>query len=111
MLVNIIKNSIESIQSGGVISVKIKRKEEQIVIEVADDGVGIPKEKLSMLGKPFFTTKMDGTGLGIMVSKKIIQNHNGTLTIHSEEHNGTTVVITLPTTYLREDGIQDIIEG
>lgn len=111
VLVNIIKNSIESIQSGGVISVKLKRKKNQIVIEVADDGMGIPKEKLSMLGKPFFTTKIDGTGLGIMVSKKIIQNHNGTLTIHSEEHKGTTVVITLPTTHLREDGIQDIIEG
>ncbi|MBM6618092.1 HAMP domain-containing histidine kinase [Bacillus sp. RD4P76] len=61
-----------------------------------------------MLGKPFYTTKTGGTGLGIMVSKKIIQNHNGTLTINSEEQKGTSVMITLPTTNQNKQVIHKI---
>ncbi|WP_239454277.1 ATP-binding protein [Bacillus suaedaesalsae] len=68
----------------------------------------IPIETLTMLGKPFYTTKTGGTGLGIMVSKKIIQNHNGTLTINSEEQKGTSVMITLPTTNQNKQVIHKI---
>ncbi|KAA0546667.1 hypothetical protein FZW96_15665 [Bacillus sp. BGMRC 2118] len=111
VLVNIIKNSIESIQDGGTVSVKIISKDNNITIEVVDNGVGIPKETLSLLGKPFYTTKTDGTGLGIMVSKKIIQNHNGTLTIKSEEGKGTSVIITLPSTKIDNNDIHTAAEN
>ncbi|MEH6995877.1 ATP-binding protein [Neobacillus drentensis] len=67
------------------------------MISVMDNGVGISGENLHLLGTPFYTTKTEGTGLGLMVSKKIIQNHNGKFEIKSVPNVATTVTITLPT--------------
>ena len=61
-----------------------------------DEGIGIPDEMISKLGDPFFTDKDTGTGLGIMVSQRIIQSHQGTIDIKSAVNVGTTVTITLP---------------
>lgn len=96
VLANIIKNSIEALPEGGKIEIKLEQKNAHLVIEVRDNGVGIPKESIHLVGKPFYTTKTEGTGLGLMVSKKIIQNHKGKFEIHSIPENGTTVTISLP---------------
>ncbi len=61
-----------------------------------DQGVGIPEENLSRIGEPFYTTKESGTGLGLMISYRIIQAHKGHMTIHSRVNQGTTVEICLP---------------
>ncbi|HWO97073.1 MAG TPA: MHYT domain-containing protein [Bacillus sp. (in: firmicutes)] len=104
VLVNLIKNSIEAMPQGGKIYVKLKKQEAHFVIEVMDEGVGITKEQLDLVGKPFYTTKSEGTGLGLMVSKKIIQNHNGKIEMISEINKGTTVLIFLP--FSRKHGNQ-----
>ena len=98
VLLNLLKNAIEAMPSGGSIDVKVKVKEEgKISIQIIDQGIGIPKERIPTLGEPFYTTKEKGTGLGLMTCYKIIETHNGELTIESEVNEGTTIEIILPT--------------
>ncbi|MFC0559157.1 ATP-binding protein [Halalkalibacter alkalisediminis] len=95
--INMIKNAIESMPSGGELLIKAQSNmKDEIVISFIDQGIGISKSILSKLGQPFYTTKEKGTGLGFMVSKKIIENHNGSIVISSEEHKGTIIDVYLP---------------
>jgi two-component system, sporulation sensor kinase A len=94
--INFIKNSIEAMPNGGTIKIQTESVEDKIQIEFVDDGVGIPEDKLKSLGEPFFTTKETGTGLGFMVSKKIIEDHSGQLKVSSTFGKGTTIRITFP---------------
>ncbi|MFC5452057.1 ATP-binding protein [Paenibacillus aestuarii] len=61
-----------------------------------DAGYGIPQEEMTKIGNPFFTTKETGTGLGLMVSMRIIQDHKGTMRVESEDGKGTMVEVILP---------------
>jgi len=98
VFLNLLKNAIEAMPQGGNIYVKVKQKEEgQIFIKIVDQGVGIPNERISTLGEPFYTTKEKGTGLGLMTCYKIIEGHKGVLDIKSAVNEGTTIEITLPT--------------
>lgn len=76
---------------------QIKRIADQVNIRFVDQGSGIPQDQLEMIGNPFYTTKDTGTGLGLMVSQRIIQNHQGILRIESEVGKGTMVEVILPT--------------
>jgi two-component system, sporulation sensor kinase E len=96
VFINVLKNALEAMPYGGTIRVNAYRKQEKLVIQFVDIGDGISTSDLPNLGKPFFTTKSNGTGLGLMISKKIIENHQGTFMIDSIENIGTTVEITLP---------------
>lgn len=97
VFINILKNAIEVMPKGGEVTVYIKRKNEnEIMISITDEGCGIPKDKLKRLGEPFYTTKECGTGLGLMVSYKIIEEHFGEMEVESVEGEGTTFYITLP---------------
>ncbi|WP_248925770.1 PAS domain-containing sensor histidine kinase [Paenibacillus hamazuiensis] len=96
VFINIIKNAIEAMPGGGDISILIQRTGSYISIQVKDQGCGIENERLSQIGLPFHTTKESGTGLGLMVSNKILQNHNGSIAIASEVGKGTTIRILLP---------------
>ena len=98
VFLNLLKNAIEAMPHGGNIDVKVKRKGEgEISIQIIDQGVGIPKERISTLGEPFYTTKEKGTGLGLMTCYKIIESHRGVLNINSIVNQGTTIEIILPT--------------
>ncbi|GAA0367944.1 PAS domain-containing sensor histidine kinase [Bacillus horti] len=97
VFINVIKNSIEAMPKGGKITITIDQPDEQnISVEVTDEGNGIPAERIKRLGEPFYTTKEKGTGLGLMVSYKIIRAHQGHMDIKSVISRGTTVLITLP---------------
>lgn len=97
VFINLIKNSIEASSQDGTILVKtVKLSNELIQIQCIDYGCGIPRELIPRLGEPFYTTKAKGTGLGLMVSNKIIKDHRGELHIESEMNKGTTITITLP---------------
>jgi two-component system sporulation sensor kinase A len=81
----------------GNIDVKVHKKgKEEISIQIIDQGVGIPEERIPTLGEPFYTTKEKGTGLGLMTCYKIIESHHGELKIKSKVNEGTTIEITLP---------------
>lgn len=97
VFVNVIKNGIEAMPKGGCLTIRPECSEEGwIKIHFTDQGSGISPEKLARLGEPFFTTKEKGTGLGIVVSKRILDTHQGRMDFHSEPGQGTTVTITLP---------------
>ena len=96
VFINFIKNSVEAMPTGGQLSITVEKHEQFAKIVVSDTGIGIPKDKLSKIGDPFFTTKENGTGLGLMISFKIIQSHNGRLEIDSQENAGTTLTLLLP---------------
>ena len=96
VFVNIIKNAIEAMPDGGDVLVRLFRDGEVVVIEFQDQGAGIPADQLQKLGEPFYTTKDKGTGLGLMVSHKILTDHGGSLKLESEPGSGTCVRIVLP---------------
>jgi two-component system, sporulation sensor kinase E len=97
VFINLIKNAIEVMSDGGKITVSIKSVDDQYLqISIQDEGIGIPKDKIRRLGEPFYTTKEKGTGLGLMVSYRIIEEHNGQIQIESEEGIGTTFHLILP---------------
>jgi PAS domain S-box-containing protein len=96
VFLNFIKNGIEAMPNGGDLHVKTFIHDNNVQISIQDTGVGIPKEKLNKLGEPFFTTKKNGNGLGLMVSFKIIESHNGKVFVESEPNKGTTFNILLP---------------
>lgn len=107
VFLNILKNATEAMPNGGTIDLKVKKgKAKGVLIQIADQGVGIPKERIPKLGEPFYTTKEKGTGLGLMTCYKIIENHKGQLQIESEVNKGTTVQIILPSAsdVLKETG-------
>ncbi len=98
VILNIINNAMDAISdNGGKISIKTGVKDTNAIIEISDNGKGIPDEVLSRMFEPFFTTKKDkGTGLGLPITRKIIESHNGHLHIESSEGIGTRVTISLP---------------
>jgi two-component system, sporulation sensor kinase E len=94
---NVIKNGMEAMTSGGTLTVEVEVvPSDCLIIRITDQGCGIPQEELKRLGEPFFTTKENGNGLGIMVSQQIIANHKGSMRITSELEIGTCVEIKLP---------------
>nr|WP_279665291.1 PAS domain S-box protein [Ectobacillus ponti] len=96
VFLNLIKNGIEAMPNGGDLYVRMMDVGQQVQISVQDTGVGIPEEKLNQIGEPFFTTKKNGNGLGLMVSFKIIESHHGKIYIESEVDKGTTFNVVLP---------------
>lgn len=97
VFINLIKNAIESINNSGTVTVSMfSQTPKSVSITISDTGVGIPAKNLEKLGTPFFSTKDYGTGLGLMVSYRIIQNHNGEISVTSQPNQGTTFTITLP---------------
>ena len=68
----------------------------QLWVRIKDSGVGIPAENMAFLFEPFFTTKQHGTGLGLPITRRIIQEHHGAISVESEPNKGATFSITLP---------------
>ncbi|MEW9050894.1 MAG: ATP-binding protein [Neobacillus sp.] len=99
VMINLIKNAIESMPTGGNIQIKVNISSTQkMLISVKDEGCGINDSDIQNLGEPFFTTKQDGTGLGLMVTNQIINDHNGAMRIQSSQESGTKVTVELPIT-------------
>jgi two-component system, NtrC family, sensor histidine kinase AtoS len=92
---NLFQNAIEAMPDGGTLSVEA-RDGKNIALSVADTGTGIPKDALSKLFLPFFTTKDKGVGLGLALVHKIILSHGGTIEVKSKEGAGTTFTVMLP---------------
>lgn len=101
-LQNIIENAINYTPKKGRVAISIKEETENIIIEIKDSGVGIPKSENNRLFNKFFRGKnvirmqTEGTGLGLFIAKNIIERHNGAIYIESEEDKGTKVTIWLP---------------
>ncbi|MDM5197819.1 PAS domain S-box protein [Fictibacillus enclensis] len=96
LFINLLKNSIESMDKGGLIRLTLIKAKGNVMVEIEDQGSGIPKDRLEKLGEPFYTTKEKGTGLGLMVCYKIVKEHFGQIQFESEEGKGTKVQVKLP---------------
>jgi signal transduction histidine kinase len=97
---NLLANALDALPEGGTISLRLRKRGSQVQLLVADNGQGMAPDHVARLFEPFFTTKQDrGTGLGLALSKKIIERHTGTISArssHLPRRNGTTFRITLP---------------
>lgn len=96
VLLNIFKNAVEAMPQGGQLTVGVTLKQDQVVLTVTDTGLGIPPEHLPALFTPFFSTKERGTGLGLTISRGLIEQHQGEISIESQVGRGTTCRIRLP---------------
>ncbi len=99
-LINLYKNGIEAMieTGGGTLTIEITEKKQQIMIRIKDTGVGMTKDEISRLGKPYYSTKEEGTGLGMLMVYSTINKVRGNIEVHSEKGKGTTFLLTIPTT-------------
>ncbi len=95
-LINIITNSLDALENSEVmplIKIHMRCNGPSIEIVISDNGCGMDEQQMKNLFKPFYTSKLNGTGLGLVISKKIITKMNGTISIFSKKNRGTDVVI------------------
>lgn len=108
VFLNIIINAIEASREGMEVQVRVEEKEGGVWVRVRDFGCGIPEEILPKVFDPYFTTKEEGTGLGLSLSKQIVERHGGLMGISSRVGSGTEVWVRLPIQEGRENGSDPI---
>ena len=102
-MLNLAKNSVEAMPDGGTLTLRLWNDEEHVGLDITDTGKGIAEADLARLFEPFFTTKRHGSGLGLAVTKRIVEQHGGSIDAHSELGRGTTFKIRLPQHFTPED--------
>ncbi len=103
---NILKNSFEAMPEGGKLSISTRLKDNNIVVYITDTGSGIIKEDVQRVFDPFYSAKVNGTGLGLALTMKTIEGHGGDIICKSTIDKGTTMVVSFPV----ESCGKDIIE-
>lgn len=97
VFLNLILNAREALLQGGWLTVRsFARDNKSVIVEIQDSGMGIPSEIVNKIFEPFYTTKKTGSGLGLPIAKRIIEDHHGKIEIQSEHGKGTTVRVILP---------------
>ncbi|WP_281887955.1 ATP-binding protein [Paenibacillus sp. YYML68] len=110
LLLNLVKNALEAMEEQGTVDIKLYPVDRHAVIEIMDDGKGIPEGELDKIFIPFYTTKDSGTGLGLSICHKIVQDHEGTIEVESLVGLGTKFTITLPTVSIEPLQLQEASE-
>jgi signal transduction histidine kinase len=95
---NLIKNSFEAMRSRGILRIRTDLDDSHVLVRFIDSGGGMSAENLSHVFEPYFTTKTNGTGLGLLIVRRIVREHGGELSIESSAGKGMTVTIRLPHT-------------
>jgi signal transduction histidine kinase len=95
VLLNVMINSIQAMPAGGLLEIHtdLKRESNRIVVEISDEGVGIKKEDLDKIFDPFFSTRAEGTGLGLSVSHQLVTRNGGTISVRDNQGPGVTFCI------------------
>jgi len=96
VVLNLLLNAVQAIDGAGVVRVVIASKKDQALISVSDSGRGISPQHLPFIFRPFYTTKGNGTGLGLSLVRRIVEDHRGRIEVESEVGNGTEFLLTLP---------------
>ncbi|WP_456276837.1 ATP-binding protein [Bacillus sp. AK128] len=97
-LLNIMKNSVESMHTNGILTISAYQKPSKIFIEIKDTGIGMTPRQVEQIGSPYYSTKDKGTGVGLTITYRIIRNMNGKISVQSEKGMGTSFTIELPST-------------
>ncbi len=95
-LINLLMNGVQASPAGTTVRINLHRQGREVIFDVTDCGCGIPFEKRAEIFSPFFTTKKNGTGLGLPIVKKIVDAHNGRLEIRDNPDRGVTFRVALP---------------
>jgi signal transduction histidine kinase len=95
-LLSIFKNAIDAMPDGGLLVISVLSEDGMVKVQITDTGLGIAKGHLARIGEPFFTTKLQGSGLGLSLAKRMISAHGGSLSIEKNRFMGTTVTVRLP---------------
>lgn len=96
-LINVYKNAIEAMkETGGILAIHVSDKKKAVQIKIKDTGIGMTKEEIAQLGRPYYSTKKEGTGLGMLMVYSTISKLNGKIHVDSVKEQGTTFVITIP---------------
>ena len=93
---NLLKNALEAMSDGGKIDIALGSDDHDVFLSIRDNGSGMEAEQLATLFEPYRTTKEKGTGLGLLISKRIVTEHGGAIAAESQPGKGTTFTITLP---------------
>jgi signal transduction histidine kinase len=93
---NVIKNSFEAMKRRGILRIRTDMDDTHVLVSFADTGGGISAENLSRVFEPYFTTKSSGSGLGLLIVRRIVREHGGEMAIESSEGKGLTLTIRLP---------------
>jgi len=93
---NVIINAFESMPDGGMLTIRTKKSDSRFFLTIGDTGIGVSETQLTKIFEPFFTTKAKGLGLGLSLTKRIIEEHGGKVMFESKEGKGSTVTIILP---------------
>jgi signal transduction histidine kinase len=101
VFMNLMLNAIEAMQEGGELTVKSQLQDSQLLLSVSDTGVGLPTEKMEQIFSAFFTTKSQGSGMGLAISRSIVESHGGRLWATANDGRGATFHFTLPTEVTR----------
>lgn len=96
VFLNLLRNAKDAIKDDGAITLTAERTNHELIIQIKDTGCGIPEEHLESIFEPFKTYKQGGTGLGLSLSKEILESHGGSIQVQSELGTGTTFTLTLP---------------
>jgi signal transduction histidine kinase len=96
VFVNLIKNAVDAMPQKGTLEVSSCQTTDSVKIAFADKGTGIPEDTLKKIFTPLFTTKAQGMGFGLAICKRIIEAHQGTITVKTQLNRGTTFTLTLP---------------
>ncbi|MFC5449604.1 PAS domain S-box protein [Paenibacillus aestuarii] len=102
VFVNLLKNAVEAMPKGGQIQLIVDADTRETSITIQDQGPGIPLELMNNIGRPFYTTKQNGTGLGLMVSYKIVQDHGGSIHAENIPQAGAAFTIKLPIAQVKD---------
>ncbi len=97
-VLNLVRNSIQACEEGGEVDIELSANDDRVMLRVSDNGCGIEEDKRENIFKPFFTTRQKGTGLGLALVKKTIEEHHGRIELVCSEEIPTTFVISLPRT-------------
>ena len=95
-LVNLAQNAIDASDIHGRVELRLETSPDALILRTTDNGKGIDPEHLESIFNPFFTTKQEGVGLGLPIVSKIVDEHNGKMTVQSTPGKGTTFEIVLP---------------
>ena len=106
MLINILKNAVQATENSGTITIQLMVTTESVQIYVQDKGIGMDEEIRKNLFSPFLTTKEQGTGLGLPLVKKVVEDFNGTIEVESELNVGTTFILSFPNALTKQPNKQ-----